>query len=249
MAVPTSIADLDPVAINNSPAGSDSIGTSLDDYLRSHAAIVRNLYDDLLDGTVDVHTALNANSATTSTKSTNVAGGLGGSIPYQSAVDTTALLANGTSGQVLTSQGGTSAPVWSSVSGIPVGTIIDFAGTSAPAGYLACPTASGGAQLQSRTTYAALFTAIGTTWGAGDGSTTFGIPWFAANYAAVQANANVGTASVGEVIAHTHTAPTVNNQQITPGGSSFTMSAGNTGSTGGSANLAAGVRVLKCVKF
>ena len=43
MPVPTSITDLDPTAANNSPAGSDSIGTSLDDYLRSHAAIIKQV--------------------------------------------------------------------------------------------------------------------------------------------------------------------------------------------------------------
>jgi microcystin-dependent protein len=53
----------------------------------------------------------------------------------------------------------------------PPGAIIAFAGTSAPTGWLACQ-----GQLVSRTTYAALFAAIGTTWGAGDGSTTFGLP-------------------------------------------------------------------------
>jgi len=47
---------------------------------------------------------------------TNIAGGAGGSIPYQTAVNTTALLANGTNGQVLTSQGTTLAPIWSTIS-------------------------------------------------------------------------------------------------------------------------------------
>ena len=46
------------------------------------------------------------------TSATNLAGGAGGQIPYQSAVNTTALLANGTAGQVLTSQGTTLAPTW-----------------------------------------------------------------------------------------------------------------------------------------
>jgi hypothetical protein len=49
----------------------------------------------------------------TATTATNISGGAGGSIPYQSAASTTALLANGTSGQVLTSQGTTLAPIWS----------------------------------------------------------------------------------------------------------------------------------------
>ena len=46
------------------------------------------------------------------TSATNISGGLGGQIPYQSAASTTALLANGTAGQVLTSQGTTLAPTW-----------------------------------------------------------------------------------------------------------------------------------------
>ena len=45
MPVPTSITDCNATAANNSPAGSDSIGTSLDDYLRAHAAILRQVYD------------------------------------------------------------------------------------------------------------------------------------------------------------------------------------------------------------
>lgn len=46
-----------------------------------------------------------------------------------------------------------------------------FAGTSAPSLWLFCF-----GQAVSRTTYAALFAAIGTTYGAGDGSTTFNLP-------------------------------------------------------------------------
>ena len=53
-------------------------------------------------------------NASTATQSNNLAGGLGGQIPYQSALNTTALLPNGTLGQVLKSAGGTSAPTWGS---------------------------------------------------------------------------------------------------------------------------------------
>lgn len=53
----------------------------------------------------------------------------------------------------------------------PAGLIAPYGGTSAPTGYLACDGSA-----VSRTTYAALFTAIGTTWGVGDGSTTFNLP-------------------------------------------------------------------------
>lgn len=51
------------------------------------------------------------------------------------------------------------------------GSIIAYAGTTTPSGYLEC----NGSNV-SRTTYAALFTAIGVTWGAGDGTTTFTLP-------------------------------------------------------------------------
>lgn len=52
-----------------------------------------------------------------------------------------------------------------------VGEVVTFARSSAPTGYLKC----NGAAI-SRTTYAYLFAAIGTTFGAGDGSTTFNVP-------------------------------------------------------------------------
>ena len=144
---------------------------------------------------------------------------------------------------------------------VPAGTLIDFAGTAAPSGYLACPIT---ATNISRTTYATLFAAIGTTWGSGDGSTTFGCPWFPENYAALQANANVGTATTGEVKSHLHAmnadGANVAKRYGADGpidGSSSTSSAEdahyngsqNTGNTGGTANLAAGHRVLKCVKL
>lgn len=55
----------------------------------------------------------------------------------------------------------------------PAGSVISFGGTAAPSGWLLCF-----GQAVSRTTYAALFAAIGTTYGAGDGSTTFNLPDF-----------------------------------------------------------------------
>ena len=53
----------------------------------------------------------------------------------------------------------------------PPGGLRPSAGAAAPAGYLLCA-----GQLISRTTYAALFAAIGITYGSGDGSTTFKVP-------------------------------------------------------------------------
>lgn len=54
---------------------------------------------------------------------------------------------------------------------VPTGAIMPFAGASAPSGYLLCNGAA-----VSRTAYAALFSVIGTSYGSGDGSTTFNVP-------------------------------------------------------------------------
>lgn len=54
---------------------------------------------------------------------------------------------------------------------VPVGGIVEFAGATAPKGWLLCDGSA-----VSRTDYAELFETIGITFGAGDGSTTFNLP-------------------------------------------------------------------------
>jgi len=54
---------------------------------------------------------------------------------------------------------------------LPSGTVVPFAGSSAPTGYLLAQ-----GQAVSRSTYSDLFSAIGTTYGTGDGSSTFNLP-------------------------------------------------------------------------
>ena len=54
---------------------------------------------------------------------------------------------------------------------VPTGTVLAFAGSSAPSGFLLCD-----GRAVSRTTYTSLFSVIGTTYGSGDGSTTFNLP-------------------------------------------------------------------------
>lgn len=58
--------------------------------------------------------------------------------------------------------------------GTPAGAIVMYGGSDTPTGWLRCDGSA-----VSRTTYAALFAVIGTTWGAGDGSTSFNVPNFA----------------------------------------------------------------------
>ena len=54
---------------------------------------------------------------------------------------------------------------------VPAGAVQAFGGKTAPTGWLVC-----NGQAVSRTTYAALFSAIGTIYGSGDGRTTFNLP-------------------------------------------------------------------------
>lgn len=57
--------------------------------------------------------------------------------------------------------------------GVPPGTVVGYAGTTIPQGWLKCDGRSAGI---SRTTFARLFAAIGILYGAGDLSTTFNLP-------------------------------------------------------------------------
>lgn len=71
--------------------------------------------------------------------------------------------------------GVTSSTQWVAVdttgASVPTGSISQFGGSTAPIGWLLCDGSA-----VSRTTYAALFGVISTTYGSGDGSTTFNIP-------------------------------------------------------------------------
>jgi microcystin-dependent protein len=83
----------------------------------------------------------------------------------------------------------------------PIGALIPFAGNTAPAGWLACD----GAQ-RSRVTNKALFEVIGTTYGAGDGSTTFNLPNMRGRFPLGVAASGTGSTlgETGGSLNHTH---------------------------------------------
>ena len=96
----------------------------------------------------------------------------------------------------------------------PAGTIIYSARSTAPTGYLK---ANGAAV--SRTTYATLFAAIGTTYGAGNGSTTFNVPDLRGEFIrslddgrGVDSGRTLGSTQTDQNKSHTHTATSTTTQ-------------------------------------
>ena len=114
------------------------------------------------------------------------------------------------------------------IEGIPTATIVPWSSSSVPTGFLEC----NGANV-SRSTYSALFAIIGTTYGAGDGASTFGLPDLQDNVAVgksgtkalastggantVASSGNVGgstanaTLTTAQLASHSHPRP----QQVT----------------------------------
>ena len=78
---------------------------------------------------------------------------------------------------------------------VPCGSIIMWTNATAPTGFLECK-----GDAISRTTYAALFAVLGTTYGAGNGSSTFNVPDFQGRHAAgVSSNVTIGEKSTEQI--------------------------------------------------
>jgi len=137
---------------------------------------------------------------------------------------------------------------------IPAGAIMPFAMNSVPTGWLA---ADGTAV--SRSTYATLFAAIATTYGVGDGSTTFNVPDLRGYFVRGTGTNSDGTVSgtfaakqADELKSHTHTYTF----KSTTGGSSaggdpnsITNTSVNTGATGGTETRPRNIAMLYCIKI
>lgn len=104
---------------------------------------------------------------------------------------------------------------------IPVGLITEFAGASAPSsGWLMCQ-----GQAVSRTTFAALFAVIGTTYGVGNGTTTFNVPDLRGVSPrgldagrGLDSGRALGSYQADSLLTHTHTGTTTTNGAHNHGG-------------------------------
>src|SRR5574343_376051 len=87
-----------------------------------------------------------------------------------------------------------------SSSGMPIGFISPYGGAGAPGGWLLCDGTA-----VSRTTYANLFSIIGTTYGAGDGVLTFNLPDLRGQFIRGRADPRaIGSVQAGSLASHAH---------------------------------------------
>jgi microcystin-dependent protein len=180
---------------NNTPTGGTAVGTGLDDNLREiQGVVVRGLSHKGADiasaATTDIGAVEGSTHDITGTTSIvsfgTVRAGILKILQFDGVLTithnaTSLILKFGqnhltTAGDILafiSEDSGNWREVWRNVAGGTVvpGTITIDAGTSAPDGWLQCY-----GQAVSRTTYSAIFSRLSTTYGVGDGSTTFNLP-------------------------------------------------------------------------
>lgn len=141
---------------------------------------------------------------------------------------------------------------------LPAGMVMYFANSTVPQGWLKC----NGAAI-SRTNYPELFSAIGTVYGVGDGSTTFNLPdlrgqfvrgW--ADNGLVDSGRAIGSNQTDTFPSHTHTIPLTNSGAAANngplfggngGGSSYTQTSNAAGT--GTETRPVNVAMLACIKY
>lgn len=152
---------------------------------------------------------------------------------------------------------------------VPAGSIISWGAAIAPTGYVSCD-----GNAISRSTYSALFKAIGTTWGAGNGTTTFNTPNLQGYFLRGAGTStydpssprSVGTGQADSFRSHTHTDSGHSHSynyfstgSIAGAGNSYTLPTGynaatsgtsyaNIQATGGSETRPVNAAVLFCIK-
>jgi len=147
-------------------------------------------------------------------------------------------------------------PITRSANSVAAGTVAHFAANSPPPGWL-----KANGQAVSRTTYAALFAAIGTTYGVGNGTTTFNVPDLRGEFVrgwddgrGVDSGRGIGTSQADQLKDHTHNINVHGevssgiNPMRSNGAASAVYTTGGA-SNGGPETRPRNVAMLACIKF
>lgn len=139
---------------------------------------------------------------------------------------------------------------------VPISCVLPFARNSAPLGFLECDGSA-----VSRATYAALFAIISTTFGTGDGSTTFNLPDIRGEFPrgwdhgrGVDAARAFGSAQAAAFAAHTHTVGQgagagANGGPVIESSSGVVSNSTTTSSTGGTETRPRNIALLYAIKY
>lgn len=158
-----------------------------------------------------------------------------------------------TSAEVATGTDATLAVTPDALADLFVGIVAHFACSTPPAGWL-----ERDGSAVSRTGYAKLFSRIGTTWGAGDGSTTFNLPDARGEFdrgwdhgRGIDVGRAFASFQADDLKAHTHTVELGSNDvgAIVADQGSNPATTDNTGSTGGVETRPRNYAYLPCIKY
>ena len=144
--------------------------------------------------------------------------------------------ADGSNGQMLQTNG-SGALSFTTVQGVPSGSVFCMAVATVPSGYLECNGAA-----VSRSTYAVLFAVIGTAYGAGNGSSTFNLPDLRGEFVrgfdngrGVDSGRSIASSQSSQFGQHNHNVSASSSSSVTDPGHKHTMNfnLGNLISSGG----------------
>lgn len=229
------------------PAAGDPAGEG-DDHIRLLKSVLRNTFPNLSGPITLTETEVNGILVT-----------LAGLAPLSSPIFTgvpqgpTAAPGTITAQLATTAFAATVAAAAAAAIAPPTGSILTMALGAVPNGYLECD-----GQAVSRVSYAALFSAIGLTYGTGDGISTFNVPDFRGEFLRGWDNGKgtdpartIGSFQADELRSHTHTYTTKSGTPPQSGSSTNVWNGEattNTGATGGTETRPRNLAVMYCVK-
>lgn len=161
-------------------------------------------------GNFNVNGNLTVGGTSTLTGATAITGALSGSTAtFSGSISSVSPAFTGTPTAPTASAGNSSTQIATTAfvqanNGSPTGTINMWPTATAPTGFLLCDGTA-----VSRSTYAALYAVIGSTFGSGDGSTTFNVPNYTNRMPYGTTVGATGGSADAVVVSHTHTATSV----------------------------------------